>query len=185
MPVALLSLALHFYLVADRGGEFRRLLPVAMAGITVDVVLTLTGVFDFDTATIVPLWLIVLWWVFAAAIYRSFAKIGQSLWLAAALGGIAVPFNYMVGAGLGAVSLPLGSGGLCRCAGGRVDLLITPAVPHQSSYGACIMRSMSALACALLSLLATSVTSSDVMPQADNAHCDGEREGCLIWRRWQ
>jgi hypothetical protein len=51
----------------------------------------------------------VLWWVFAAAIYRSFAKIGQSLWLAAALGGIAVPFNYMVGAGLGAVSLPLGS----------------------------------------------------------------------------
>jgi hypothetical protein len=31
------------------------------------------------------------------------------LWLAAALGGIAVPFNYMVGAGLGAVSLPLGS----------------------------------------------------------------------------
>lgn len=31
------------------------------------------------------------------------------------------------------------------------------------------MRSMSALACALLSLLATSVMSSDVMPQADNA----------------
>jgi len=30
------------------------------------------------------------------------------------------------------------------------------------------MRSMSALACALLSLLATSVMSSDVMPQADN-----------------
>ena len=49
-----------------------------------------------------------------------------------------------------------------------MDLLITPAVPHQSSYGACIMRSMSALACALLSLLATSVMSSDVMPQADN-----------------
>jgi hypothetical protein len=108
VPVALLSLALHFYLVADRGGEFRRLLPVAMAGVTVDVVLTLTGVFDFDTSTIVPMWLIVLWWVFAAAIYRSFAKIGQSLWLAAVLGGIAVPFNYMVGAGLGAVSLPLG-----------------------------------------------------------------------------
>ena len=95
VPVALLSLALHFYLVADRAGEFRRLLPVAMAGITVDVVLTLTGVFDFDASTIVPLWLIVLWWVFAAAIYRSFAKIGQPLWLAAVLGGIAVPFNYM------------------------------------------------------------------------------------------
>ena len=108
VPVALLSLALHFYLVSDRVLEFRRLLPVAMVGIGVDVMLTLIGVFDFDSATIVPLWLIVLWWVFAAALYRSFAKIGQSMWLAAVLGGIAVPFNYMVGAGLGAVSLPLG-----------------------------------------------------------------------------
>ena len=53
--------------------------------------LTLAGVFDFGVATLVPLWLIVLWWVFAAAIYRSFAKIGQSLWLAAILGGVAVP----------------------------------------------------------------------------------------------
>ena len=84
------------------------MLPVAMVGISVDVMLTLAGIFDFDSATIVPLWLIVLWWVFAAALYRSFAKIGQSMWLAAVLGGIAVPFNYLVGAGLGAVSLPLG-----------------------------------------------------------------------------
>ena len=67
------------------------------------------GVFDFSVATLVPLWLIILWWVFAAAVYRSFAKIGQSLWLAAVLGAIAVPFNYMVGAGLGAVSLPYGN----------------------------------------------------------------------------
>jgi hypothetical protein len=74
----------------------------------VDVTLTLAGVFDFDSATIVPGWLIALWWVFAAALYRSFAKIGQSTWLAAVLGGIAVPFNYMVGAGLGAVTLPMG-----------------------------------------------------------------------------
>jgi hypothetical protein len=79
-----------------------------LIGIAVDVALTLTGVFVFEATFIVPLWLIVLWWVFAAALYRSFAKIGQSLWLAAVLGGIAVPFNYRVGAGLGAVSLPYG-----------------------------------------------------------------------------
>ena len=107
--MALLSLALHFFLVEDRSAEARRLFPVAAAGIGVDVLLTLAGVFDFGAATLVPFWLIVLWWVFAAAIYRSFAKIGQSLWLAAVLGGIAVPFNYMVGAGFGAVFLPLGT----------------------------------------------------------------------------
>ena len=108
LPVTLLPLALHFYLVSDRGLEFRRLLPVALVGVGVDVTLTLAGVFNFDSATIVPGWLIALWWVFAAALYRSFAKIGQSMWLAAVLGGIAVPFNYMVGAGVGAVTLPMG-----------------------------------------------------------------------------
>ena len=108
-PIALLSLVLHFFLVESVPAEFRRLLPVALTGIAVDVMLTVLGVFDFSVATLVPLWLIILWWVFAAAIYRSFAKIGQSLWLAAVLGGIAVPFNYMVGAGFGAVSLPNGN----------------------------------------------------------------------------
>ena len=108
VPVALLFLALHFALVEKRFIEFKRLLPVACAGIAVDTALTVVGVFDFGVATVVPLWLVVLWWVFAAAIYRSFAKLGQTFWVAAVLGGIAVPFNYMVGAGLGAVTLPLG-----------------------------------------------------------------------------
>ena len=109
VPIALLSVALHFFLVESVPAEFRRLLPVALTGIAVDVMLTVLGVFDFSVTTLVPLWLIILWWVFAAAVYRSFAKIGQSSWLAAVLGGIAVPFNYMVGAGLGAVSLPYGN----------------------------------------------------------------------------
>ena len=108
VPLALLSLGLHFALVEERFFEFKRLLPVAMTGLAADLLLTVMGVFDFDVVTIVPAWLIVLWWVFAAALYRSFAKIGQAWWLAALLGGVAVPFNYMVGAGLGAVSLPLG-----------------------------------------------------------------------------
>lgn len=108
LPVALLSLALHFALVDDRIAELRRLWPIAAIGIAVDVVLTLAGVFVFEAVFIVPMWLVALWWVFAAALYRSFAKIGQSLWLAAVLGGIAVPLNYRVGAGLGAVSLPYG-----------------------------------------------------------------------------
>jgi len=109
LPLALLSVGLHFVLVQDRLSELRCLLPVALAGISVDAVLTLTGVFVFDNHWLVPLWLVILWWVFAAALYRSFAEIGQSMWLAALLGSIAVPFNYLVGAGLGAVSLPLGN----------------------------------------------------------------------------
>jgi hypothetical protein len=108
VPIALLSVGLHFVLVKDRLNELRCLFPVALVGISVDVLLTLAGVFVFPEYWLVPLWLVILWWVFAAALYRSFAKIGQSMWLAALLGSIAVPFNYLVGAGLGAVSLPLG-----------------------------------------------------------------------------
>mgnify|MGYP005995734941 FL=1 len=108
LPLAILSVGLHFILVQDRLSELRCLLPVALAGISVDVLLTLAGVFVFDQYWLVPLWLVILWWVFAAALCRSFARIGQLPWLAALLGSVAVPFNYLVGAGLGAVSLPLG-----------------------------------------------------------------------------
>ena len=107
LPVALLSLGLHFWLVEDMRLEFMRLMPVALIGIGTDIALTLAGVFEFNSKTIVPVWLVVLWWVFGAALYRSLSKVGRSLWLASLLGGVAVPFNYMLGARLGAVSLPL------------------------------------------------------------------------------
>ena len=58
LPVALLSLALHFALVDDRIAELRRLWPIAAIGIAVDVVLTLAGVFVFEAVFIVPMWLV-------------------------------------------------------------------------------------------------------------------------------
>ena len=125
-----------FFLVEDRGAEARRLLPVAAAGITVDVLLTLAGVFDFGVATIVPLWLIVLWWVFAAAMYRSFAKIGQSLWLAAILGGVAAVQLYgrrRFRRGVTATRHDGQHGG----AGRRMGRTAAYPLSHQSSNGPC------------------------------------------------
>lgn len=107
LPLGLLLLCLHFFWVDNARREIKRLLPVAALGVAVDTTLSLFGVFDFGPGVWVPAWMVVLWLIFAAAIYRCFARLASPVWLAAALGATGVPFNYVVGAGLGAVALPL------------------------------------------------------------------------------
>lgn len=104
LPLTFAMLGLHFILVANPLAEARRLAPLALAGILVDSLLSLTGVFDFGPGVIVPTWLALLWVAFATTLNRSLSLLGRHAWLAAAVGGIAVPFNYAVGAKLGAVS---------------------------------------------------------------------------------
>ena len=103
-------LCLHFILVRDALAEMRKILPLALLGIAVDALLSVSGVFDFGSGVMVPLWLVVLWLAFSTTLTRSLAIFARYRWLAALIGGIGVPFNYGVGAKLGAVSLPLGTG---------------------------------------------------------------------------
>lgn len=107
LPLTIAMLALHFVLVANPLAEARRLAPIALAGIVVDSLLSLVGVFDFGPGVIIPAWLALLWVAFATTLSRSLSFLGRHVWLAAAVGGIAVPFNYAVGARLGAVDFGL------------------------------------------------------------------------------
>jgi hypothetical protein len=75
-------------------------------GIGVDTLLSVIGIFDFGPV-LVPLWLMALWVAFAAALTRALGVFGRSRGLAAVVGGIGVPFNYAVGAKMGAVALPM------------------------------------------------------------------------------
>jgi hypothetical protein len=75
-------------------------------GIGVDTLLSAIGIFDFGPA-LIPLWLMALWVAFAASLTRALGVFGRSPWLAALVGGIGVPFNYAVGAKMGAVNLPM------------------------------------------------------------------------------
>ena len=102
----LAMLTLHFTLVASARDEARRLLPIAAVGIGVDTLLSVIGIFDFGPV-LVPLWLMALWVAFAAALTRALGVFGRSRGLAALVGGIGVPFNYAVGAKMGAVALPM------------------------------------------------------------------------------
>ena len=99
-------IALHFLLVPDARDELKRLLPLVAVGVIVDASLSATGVFDVGDGVLVPLWLCALWVAFATTLNRSLAVFGRYRWLAALIGGIGVPFNYAVGAKLGAVAFP-------------------------------------------------------------------------------
>ena len=101
-----ITLLLVVLLVPALGRELRTLLPLVAVGVGVDAALSALGVFDFK-GVLLPLWLVVLWFAFATTITRAFAVFAKRPALAALIGGVGVPFNYGVGAKLGAVVLPL------------------------------------------------------------------------------
>lgn len=106
LPLTLGMIALHFVLAASAVREFRSLLPIATLGIGIDALLSAVGVFDFGPV-LLPLWLMALWFAFATTLTRALAVFGRKRWVAAVVGSVGVPFNYVVGAKMGAVALPL------------------------------------------------------------------------------
>ena len=111
LPLTAGLILLHFYLVADRLRELRQLGLVALVGISVDAALSALGLFNFANDALVPLWLCGLWLAFATTFNRSLAFLADKPWLTVLAGALVVPFNYGVGARVGAVefgySLPV------------------------------------------------------------------------------
>lgn len=106
LPLALVMIAIHFAMVSYPRQEFVALAPVTAAGIIVDAALSRFGVYDFGSE-LIPVWLCLLWVAFATTLPRALSPLGKNRWIAAVVGGVGVPFNYAVGAEMGAVSLPL------------------------------------------------------------------------------
>ena len=99
-------IAFHYAAVADIRSELNRVLPCAALGMGVDFTLAMTGVYDFG-ASLFPLWMVCLWFVFPTVLPRAMAFLGEGTWRPIILGAIA-PANYLAGATFGAVTLPLG-----------------------------------------------------------------------------
>ena len=76
----------------------------AIIGIGLDASLTLSGLYQFENASLIlPLWLIVLWIAFSTTLTSSLHLFGKNKFIAAAVGSIGIPINYLVGERLGAV----------------------------------------------------------------------------------
>ncbi|WP_254276425.1 DUF2878 family protein [Halomonas sp. 3H] len=101
-------LALHLRWQA-RPGEWRWLAGFAGLGLLVDGGLALAGGFDFGDAPlalgVLPLWLWLLWPLFATLLHHSLAWLWQRPWLAVLGGATSGPSSYLAGAHLAGVDL--------------------------------------------------------------------------------
>lgn len=101
-PTVLLYAAL---LIARGRVKTSQIVLPAAAGILVDTCLSLSGVYQFEnTSSLLPVWMIVLWFAFATTLSQSLAILGRNKLIASMVGALAVPLNYIVGERLGAMS---------------------------------------------------------------------------------
>jgi hypothetical protein len=109
-PFLILLLLIHLYLVADRGVELRLMLWCAAIGVTTDSLLSLAGVYSFSQLPAffpIPLWLVAIWFGFAATLRHSLKIVMKKPLLAIPAGALLAPLSYLTAGKLGAVSFPL------------------------------------------------------------------------------
>lgn len=105
LPLTAGLILMHLALVPDRMRELRQIGLVALVGICIDAALSGLGLFNFAGSAVVPVWLCALWLAFAATLSRSLSFLATRPVLAVLAGALVVPFNYALGARLGAVEL--------------------------------------------------------------------------------
>ncbi|WP_404472577.1 DUF2878 domain-containing protein [Vreelandella venusta] len=98
----------HFWRCAHPG-EWRFIGVFALLGLAIDGGLHLAGGFDFGehalVAGLLPLWLWMLWPLFATLVFHSLAWLWRYRWVAALCGAISGPLSYLGGAAIANVSL--------------------------------------------------------------------------------
>lgn len=106
--VAAVILTLHLCYLA-RPNEWRWLAGFAGLGAIVDGGLTLAGGFDFgerpEVLGVLPLWLWLLWPLFATLLHHSLHWLWRHPWLATLGGAVSGPSSYFAGAHLADVTL--------------------------------------------------------------------------------
>lgn len=107
---ALACLAVHLRWVAQDSYEWRVLLRVAACGWVLDTSLLHLGLFDFTgNRVMLPIWLALLWLLFASTLRHSLGWTAQPWWLSSLFGAVGGPLAYLGGVKLANISLPLGS----------------------------------------------------------------------------
>jgi len=113
-PDPLLGLLALYGLFSPQRRRDLRLLPIALAGCLLDVLLWQLGLFEFAAGF--PLWLALLWLGFALTLAHGLRwLVVLPRWQQALIGGLGGASSYLAGAAMGAVHLPWGlwiSGGV-------------------------------------------------------------------------
>lgn len=106
-PGPLLGILLLHFLFSPRRRQDWRLIPVALAGCLLDILLWLLGLFQFPSGF--PLWLLLLWCGFALTLSHGLRWLRPlPRWQQALFGMVGGASSYVAGAAMGAVHLPWG-----------------------------------------------------------------------------
>ena len=89
----------------DRAAFALRMTGAAGLGAVADAILLRTGVLDFGSAPVSPLWMTALWPNLAATLDSSLGWLSGRYVLAAALGAVGGPLAYYAGARFGALRI--------------------------------------------------------------------------------
>ncbi|MFW2438426.1 MAG: DUF2878 domain-containing protein [Arenicellales bacterium] len=99
---------IHLLRATNSGNEAMLILMTMIIGTLWDSTLMMAGVFTFSSApltgVLAPLWLIVMWALFATTLNVSLNWLKGRYWLAAILGATGGPLAYFAGHRLGAVA---------------------------------------------------------------------------------
>jgi hypothetical protein len=107
IPVTFILL-LHIFFHSQPGSELKVLFFSALLGFSVDISLTLNGVFIFPDSHFPPLWLALLWFGFCATLQISLKYFSDRISLAFLVGGLGGSSTYLAAAKLGAVEFGYG-----------------------------------------------------------------------------
>ena len=106
--IALAVIAYHFYRAADTVKEFRLFLLALIIGLVFESIVTSQGLARYSNGQVIdyiaPLWIILMWPLFATTLNLSMRWLkNMSPLLIALLGALFAPFAYYAGNKLGAV----------------------------------------------------------------------------------
>jgi hypothetical protein len=107
--LALAVLVIHLRWISSWPQEGRLILSVVIIGTAVDSALRGLGVFEFkDLSPLIPLWLMLLWALFATTLRHCLQWSASPWWLASLFGAAGGALSYGAGGRLAGVQFPFG-----------------------------------------------------------------------------
>ena len=127
LMISVIILLVHFALIKKRLLELKLILTAGIFGLLFDGVLLNFDLIIYNDPglpyPITPIWIVMLWMIFAMTLNHSLAWLSQKYYLSILFGAIGGPLAYIAGEKLGAITLLSSNSIIMLCVGWA---LITP-----------------------------------------------------------
>mgnify|MGYP001351779366 CR=1 FL=1 len=109
LPLSIIILLIHFSLIKKRMLDLKLIIIAGLIGLLFDGVLLNFDLIIYNDPGLpypyTPIWIVMLWMIFAMTLNHSLAWLSQKYYLAILFGAIGGPLAYIAGEKLGAITL--------------------------------------------------------------------------------